>query len=189
MGQVLLVTPYRVTLQRRRVGCVGRKAGDRLAGHGGGDRGRRRIGGAFEDVIGLGQLRGAPRKQRALRLLVDRHSGLVKHFHDVNTALAHCAGKRLAKDAVWTLFIPRQSARSCIESDQFARLRIDQRKSRRKRRPLRSIRVRAGSIEHDDAGFARRLRQRIGEVGNAKRIDRHGAVQRWSFAKNYCHRR
>ena len=45
---------------------VGRKAGDRLVGHGGGDR-RRRIGGAFEDVVRFRQLRGAPREQRALR--------------------------------------------------------------------------------------------------------------------------
>ena len=49
----------RVTLQRRRVSRVGRKAGNRLVGHSGGDRGRRRAGGAFEDVIGFGQLRGA----------------------------------------------------------------------------------------------------------------------------------
>jgi hypothetical protein len=106
MSEILLVAPNRVTLQRRRVGCVGRKARNRLVGHGG-DRGRRRIGGAFEDVIGFGQLRAAPRNERALRLLVDCHSGLVKHFHDVDAALAHRAGKRLAKDAVWTLFIPR----------------------------------------------------------------------------------
>jgi hypothetical protein len=107
MGQVLLVTSYRVALHRRRIGRVGRKAGDRLVGHSGGDRGRRRVCGAFEDVIGFRQLRRAPGKQRALRQLVDRHAGLVKHFHDVNTALAHRARKRLAKDTIWTLFIPR----------------------------------------------------------------------------------
>ena len=107
MGEVLLVAPYSVTLQRRRVGRVGRKAGDRLVGHSGGNRRRRRGGGAFEDEIGLGQLRRAPAKQRALRLLVDRHSGPVKHFDDVNAALAHRAGERLAVDAERTLFVAR----------------------------------------------------------------------------------
>ena len=43
-------------------------------------------GGAFEDVIGFGQLRGAPGKQGALRQLVDRHARLVEHFLDADDA-------------------------------------------------------------------------------------------------------
>ena len=51
---------------------------------------------------------------------------LVEHFGDVDAALAHRAGERLAENAGRPLFVAGEGSRRRVEGDQDAGLRLDE---------------------------------------------------------------
>ncbi len=140
------------------------------------DRRRGRAGGAFEDEIGSVEFGGAPGQERALSLLVDQDSRLVKHFGDVDAALTHRAGQRLAEHAVRPLLVASERSRGGVEGDQNAGFRVDEAKAGRQRRPLRRIGIRSRRVEHDDARPAGQRRERMNEIGHPNRLDRRVGV-------------
>jgi hypothetical protein len=173
----LAIALQRVSLDSGGVGVRGRKTGDRSMLRLRKREGRiRSVGGALEDVKWTVKFGGAPRQQSPLRLRVDRHARLVERLDDVDAALPDRSGERLAVDPIRTFLVAGQSARSRVESHEFATFRIDQGKPWRERRTLGGIRIGARRIEHDDARSSRRRGKRVAKIGNADRLDRHIGV-------------
>ena len=92
--EIFAIALDRVALKGRGVSFRVGEAHDGSAGRlrCGRGRRRRRIGRALEDEIWTLELRGAPRQERSLSLVVDRHSRLVEDLGDVDAALPHRAG-------------------------------------------------------------------------------------------------
>ena len=74
------------------------------------------------------------------------------------------------------MLVAGQRAGRSVESDQFASLGIDQRKPRRERRALRSVRIGARRIENDNARLARSRRESMSEISNADCFNWHVSV-------------
>jgi hypothetical protein len=74
------------------------------------------------------------------------------------------------------LLVAGERAGRSIEGDQLAGLGIDQRKARRERRALGGVRIGARRVENDDARLTRSRRERVSEISNADRFNRHIGV-------------
>ena len=75
--------------------------------------------------------------------------------------------------AIGTLLVGSDRARRRIESDRHVAGRIDQREAARQRLPAARERILPRRIENDDLHAARKRRERLGEIGDPDRLQRH----------------
>jgi hypothetical protein len=176
--EIFAIALDRVALKGRGVSFGFGEANDGSAGRlsCGRRRGRRRFGRTLKDEIRTIELRGVPRQERTLGLIVHRHARLVEDLGDVDAALSHRAGQRLGVDAVGTGLVAGQCTWRGIEGDEFAGFGIDESEARRQRRALRRIGIGPRSVDDDYARPAGQGRESVAEIGNPKPFDRHVGV-------------
>ena len=152
-GQKLLIAAQRVSLHRGGVGVIFRETLDRATAHfreGRLSGRRRRVRGAFENVIGCDELRSAPWELRAAARLVHREAGLRENVFDRDAALTHRARQSFCVGAVRTRLVGGDRSRRCVEREEFAGLRLHQGESAREWRAGPGVRVRSRAVEYDD---------------------------------------
>ena len=154
----LLVARQRVAFECRRIGILRTEIADRLVS----DRGdligrslRRRIGRAIEKhEIGIELLR-MPRHLRALARLVDAQRRPIEQFGQRQAAGADHFGERLRVCAVGPRLAWRDRARRGVEGDQHSGFGFDQSKAACDLLAALDEGLRAGGIQHHDAGLHR----------------------------------
>ena len=132
---------------------------------------------ALEYKIGLCEFGLKPRNRRSFGGFIDAQARQRQHIGDRHAAFAHRARQRLAKKTIGAGFIDADRPRRGVIRHEAARFGLDQREARRQRAAGRIGRGSSG-VEHDDARLARRRRQRMGEVGEPHRFERHIGVAR-----------
>ena len=169
-----LVISERVAVDRGQIGLLRAEVANRSRPDRGGllarDHGRRRVGGAFEEIKRILQLRVIPRDLRALGGFIDAEPNATEKVLHRQAAFPHHFSECLGIGRIGAGLIGRHGARGGVERDQHACLGFDQRQPSGQRRAGFGEGIGPRHVENHHAGpqFQRRKRHRV--VGQPQRF-------------------